>query len=123
MTTQHFTPQQKSTPVFSGHILNLNDPSDAAFSQKCSGPVFWISAKPPQAQLGALAEDFQGAWLEPMKLHVRIDGVTVTHELPQSLASQAPALLKPVLARHLAGESPNRIQASLRDDLLFSTHI
>ncbi len=104
-------------------ILSLDSLQDAARAALCQSRIFWTSEKNPQAAAGVLVEDFEGAWLEPMKIVVRINGRQIEHTLPIDLAAKAPALLKPVLTAHLRGDAPNRIQSELDTAALTETHI
>lgn len=111
----------KSNTMF--QILSLDSVQDANLAEQCRGRILWTSEKHPQAAVGALLDEYEGVWLEPMKIVVRINGQQIEHPVPVDLCAHAHTLFKAVLQAHLRGESPNRIQSTLATAAFTETHI
>lgn len=85
-------------------ILSLDSPADVARSADCLGPVYWLSTRPPARVVGALAGNFEGAWLEEDRLVVQTPGRRSEFPISAALVPHAASLLLPALAAHLRAE-------------------
>lgn len=45
-------------------VFDVTSPSQVEAAAQTQGPIHWICPAPPTRVLGALAADFQGAWIE-----------------------------------------------------------
>ncbi len=106
-------PVPASLPVCQPRVLALDNPDEATLSSRLTGPVYWVSPRPPHELPGPLAGDFDGGWLESGRIVVRLKGRRIEHALPAWRRSGARHLLHEVLLAHLAGEARNKIQARI----------
>lgn len=108
------------TPA-SPHLVSLDDPAAVAASAGWQGRICWISSQPPAAVLGVLLDEsrpFEGAWLEPVKAVVQLNGQRIEHTLKAGPPADPGAFLEQLVHKHLAGEPPNRIQADLESSTI-----
>lgn len=104
------SPAGAPKPPVQFDILCLNRPEHAAISATTQRPVLWISSQPPQTLLGLLGQTIEGAWYEPGKVVVSLQGRTFAYPVAPLPGTQLHDLLQTTLGMHLAGVSPNAIQ-------------
>ena len=54
-------------------LLPLEEPAVVAAAADLPGAIFWLCAQPPARVIGALAEDFRGAYLEGGAIAFNLD--------------------------------------------------
>ena len=96
-------------------FLELHDPSAALLSENSSKEILWTSLRPPREIAGALVENYQGAWIEPKRLIVRLQDEEWNYQLPDRSHTDDASLMRAVLIRHLQGHSPETIQRDLAE--------
>jgi hypothetical protein len=97
---------EPSTPALpvKATILSLESPADVARSSRCAGPIYWTCSRPPAQVLGALADAFEGAWIEPARIVVRAAGRRTEYALPDGASPDARSWLAPAIVAHLRSE-------------------